>query len=297
MYSSYSTWGLNENAADDDPTSRIIKSETWRVARARHDRERLYPQSRGAGISSSPNHGAQRAISPEREARMGTTVTPVDKKPVPAPEAERTWRERPVSVRWLFRAQDEAGRRGWFLRFEGTGLYARRVGPFPTRMDALDCVETLLAEITLGALLDLHNDMTSEQACVTEAIPSLTGRTNGRWPMNFKQFRQPANRHSRTAKVGGHMVGGRGFRLMSKIGQHAISLNRLEQLLAHAKRKGQWAVTIGDFLLIYERNHVAFLKNRLGTSRRLQRYVGQLAHIPLADLTKMQVLVLFNAIG
>ena len=56
--------------------------------------------------------------------------------------------------------------------------------------------------------------------------------------MNFKQFRRPANRHSRTAKVGGRIIGGRGFRLMSKIGQHAISLSRMEQLLAQAKQKG-----------------------------------------------------------
>ena len=55
--------------------------------------------------------------------------------------------------------------------------------------------------------------------------------------MNFKQFRRPANGHSRTAIAGGRVVGGRGFRLMSKIGQQAISLNRLEQLLADAKRK------------------------------------------------------------
>lgn len=48
--------------------------------------------------------------------------------------------------------------------------------------------------------------------------------------MNFKQFRQPANGHSRTA-----IVGGRGFRLMSKIGQNAISLSRLEQLLVEAQ--------------------------------------------------------------
>ena len=56
--------------------------------------------------------------------------------------------------------------------------------------------------------------------------------------MNFKQFRQPANGHNRTARVHGRVVGGRGFRLMSKIGQNAISLNRLEQLLAQAKQKG-----------------------------------------------------------
>lgn len=53
--------------------------------------------------------------------------------------------------------------------------------------------------------------------------------------MNMKQFRRPANGHSRTAIAGGRIVGGRGFRLMSKIGQNAISLNRLEQLLAQAK--------------------------------------------------------------
>jgi hypothetical protein len=57
--------------------------------------------------------------------------------------------------------------------------------------------------------------------------------------MNFKQFRRPANGHSRTAIAGGRIVGGRGFRLMSKIGQNAISLNRLERFLAQAKEKGR----------------------------------------------------------
>lgn len=55
--------------------------------------------------------------------------------------------------------------------------------------------------------------------------------------MNFKQFRQPANGHNRTARVNGRIVGGRGFRLMSKIGQNAISLDRLERLIAEAKKK------------------------------------------------------------
>ena len=55
--------------------------------------------------------------------------------------------------------------------------------------------------------------------------------------MNFKQFRQPANGHNRTARVNGRIMGGRGLRLMSKIGQQAISLNRLEQLLAPAQRR------------------------------------------------------------
>lgn len=55
--------------------------------------------------------------------------------------------------------------------------------------------------------------------------------------MNFKQFRKPANGHGRTAKVNGRIVGGRGFRLMSKIGQQAISLNRLEQLLRQDQQR------------------------------------------------------------
>lgn len=55
--------------------------------------------------------------------------------------------------------------------------------------------------------------------------------------MNFKQFRQPANGHNRTARIKGRIVGGRGLRLMSKIGQQAISLDRLERLLARARQK------------------------------------------------------------
>lgn len=55
--------------------------------------------------------------------------------------------------------------------------------------------------------------------------------------MNFKQFRQPANGHSRTARVNGRIVGGRGLRLMSKIGQNAIRLDRLEALLDQDRRR------------------------------------------------------------
>ena len=56
--------------------------------------------------------------------------------------------------------------------------------------------------------------------------------------MNFKQFRQPANGHSRTARVNGRIVGGRGLRLMSKIGQQAIGLHRLEHLLDQVRKPG-----------------------------------------------------------
>jgi hypothetical protein len=51
--------------------------------------------------------------------------------------------------------------------------------------------------------------------------------------MNMKQFRQPANGHSRTTIVGGRIRGGRGLRLQSKLGK-AIDLDRLESLLAQS---------------------------------------------------------------
>jgi integrase len=56
-------------------------------------------------------------------------------------------------------------------------------------------------------------------------------------------------------------------------------------------------MTIGELIVLYERNHVAFLKNRLGTSRRLQQYVGQLAAIQLADLKRIDVMEWFHKIG
>ena len=56
-------------------------------------------------------------------------------------------------------------------------------------------------------------------------------------------------------------------------------------------------MTLGEFLVIYKRNHVAFLKSGRNTSQRLQQYVGQLAAIHMADLTKLQVLDWFHAIA
>ncbi|MBX3329457.1 MAG: hypothetical protein KF722_03570 [Nitrospira sp.] len=53
-------------------------------------------------------------------------------------------------------------------------------------------------------------------------------------------------------------------------------------------------MTTRDFLRIYERNHVAFLKNLLRTNRRLQKYVGRLAHVGLADLKRLQVIEWFH---
>lgn len=53
---------------------------------------------------------------------------------------------------------------------------------------------------------------------------------------------------------------------------------------------------IGEFLTIYERNHVAFLRNSLGTSRRLQKYVRRPGHLELADLKRLQVIEWFHDI-
>ena len=76
---------------------------------------------------------------------MERTLQMVEKEPVTHTDSTQQWNERPLSPRELFCGQDETGRRGWFLRLEITGLYPRRVGPFPTRTDALECVETFLA--------------------------------------------------------------------------------------------------------------------------------------------------------
>ena len=91
-------------------------------------------------------------------------------------ETSRVWREQPLSPKWLFRGQDEAGRRGWFLRFDVTGLYTRRIGPFSTRPAALACLDDLVATIILEPLLELHNQLDDDQCCVVEGIPRLKGR-------------------------------------------------------------------------------------------------------------------------
>jgi len=56
-------------------------------------------------------------------------------------------------------------------------------------------------------------------------------------------------------------------------------------------------VTIGELRALYDTNHVVNLKDRLGTSRRLQRYVAQFDALPLGELTKMQVVSWHQEIG
>ena len=113
---------------------------------------------------------------------MERTLKIVEKKPATHTDSTQWWIERSPSTRQLFCGQDEAGRRGWFFRVDITGLYPRRVGPFPTRAEALDCFEDLPAEIILEPLLNLQNELAGgpSQRCVIEGVPTLTGRTNGR---------------------------------------------------------------------------------------------------------------------
>lgn len=56
-------------------------------------------------------------------------------------------------------------------------------------------------------------------------------------------------------------------------------------------------MTLGEFIPIYLRNHVARLKNHLQTRRRIERFVGQLAAIELGDLKRLQVMEWHRAIG
>jgi hypothetical protein len=49
-------------------------------------------------------------------------------------------------------------------------------------------------------------------------------------------------------------------------------------------------MTIGEFLVLYEQNHVVNLKSQRNLSRRLQRYVTPFAALALGDLTRMQII-------
>jgi hypothetical protein len=85
------------------------------------------------------------------------------------------WRERPVTDDVMFKATDECGRSGWFLRLTISGLYPRRVGPYETKTEALNVLEHFLTEVCLETLLDLENDTTAPQVIVIEGVPRLVG--------------------------------------------------------------------------------------------------------------------------
>ena len=105
---------------------------------------------------------------------MGTIVKLTDKQPVAESSTNgRTWRERPLSERWLFHGEDEAGRLGWFVRIEVTGLYPRRVGPFATKAEAVKMIEYVAGETILELFTNLQNNLTIDQACLVEGVPTL----------------------------------------------------------------------------------------------------------------------------
>lgn len=54
---------------------------------------------------------------------------------------------------------------------------------------------------------------------------------------------------------------------------------------------------VGELLEFYLAHHVAYLKNRLGTERRLRHYVSEFAHLPLSGLTRRMVLEWHHRIG
>ena len=66
---------------------------------------------------------------------------------------------------------------------------------------------------------------------------------------------------------------------------------------SHGLAQRAHTMTIGEFLPLYERNHVALLKSHVATSQRVQRYLGQLDGVELGSLTKLQVLDWFHKIG
>ena len=97
------------------------------------------------------------------------------------PEAEstgpcRTWREKPITRDVVFRGKDECGRTGWFVRITVSGLYPRRVGPYPTKRTAIDGLEEILAGMIQEPLLEMETDITNTQTYVIEGIPMLNGR-------------------------------------------------------------------------------------------------------------------------
>lgn len=108
---------------------------------------------------------------------MKSTQSAVHDEQLKEEEAERpkVWRETPITNGLLFHGRDEAGRTGWFLRLVASGLYPRRVGPFRSKTQALEVLETFISEIEVHVLCDIHNALEFHQAYAVEGIPMLQG--------------------------------------------------------------------------------------------------------------------------
>ncbi len=113
---------------------------------------------------------------------MARTLQMVKQEPAKHTDSTQQWNERLLSPSQLFCGQDETGREGWFFRLDITGLYPRRVGPFSTRVEALNCLNELLAEIILEPLLALQNQLAggANRRYIVEGVPTLTGAEPGR---------------------------------------------------------------------------------------------------------------------
>lgn len=85
-------------------------------------------------------------------------------------DSVRVWRERVLTDEELFHAEDGAGRKGWFLRLSVTGMYPRRIGPFSSKEEALDVLETVAYRFEVEIMTDIQNDLEHTQACVQEGV-------------------------------------------------------------------------------------------------------------------------------
>lgn len=89
----------------------------------------------------------------------------------------RSLRELPVTDDVLFRATDERGRSGWFVRLTVGGMFPRRVGPYRTKSEASEALEDFMAEVQMELFLNLMNAMKDHQVYVIEGVPTLLADT------------------------------------------------------------------------------------------------------------------------
>jgi len=89
--------------------------------------------------------------------------------------------ERKPQPNWFVTATNDFGAREWFLRFEVTGWYPRRYGPFQTKRQALLFLDTLLDECgdAVSAAMSRAAYTIHDREIVEDKLDSfyLTGRS------------------------------------------------------------------------------------------------------------------------
>ncbi len=89
--------------------------------------------------------------------------------------------ERKPQPDWFVTAKNDFGEREWFLRFEVTGWYPRRYGPFKTKRQALLFLDTLLNECVDAVSEAMNNGRSTihDREIVEDKLASvyLTGRS------------------------------------------------------------------------------------------------------------------------